>query len=130
LGGGERAAARREVENALADGAVGLSSELDYLPSRFGDAQEVADIARPLAEAGRPYVSHLRAYGGDVGSGLDELVAVGRGAGVRVHASHLWGTPDDIGAALRAGGAAGGGGPFAMYPHPGSRPDPAPPLPP
>src|SRR5215813_2305528 len=83
LGPGERAAARREAENALADGAVGLSSGLDYLPSRFGAPGEIADIARPLAGAQRPYVSHLRAYGDGVGSGLDELVAVGRAAGAR-----------------------------------------------
>src|SRR5216684_3396657 len=96
LGPGERAAARREVEDALGDGAVGLSSGLDYLPSRFGDFEEVADIARPLAAAGRPYVSHLRGYGPQVRAGLDELAAVGRGAGIRVHASHLWGAPADI----------------------------------
>src|SRR5438034_2900068 len=100
LGPGERAAARRQVEDALADGAVGLSSGLDYLPSRFGDVAEIAGIARPLAGAGRPYVSHLRAYGADVGSGLDELVAVGRGVGARVHASHLWGARAGIEAAL------------------------------
>ncbi|HVB45688.1 MAG TPA: hypothetical protein VNF47_23690 [Streptosporangiaceae bacterium] len=54
LDAGQRAAARRQVEQALADGAVGLSSGLDYLPSRFGDAGEVAARAVPLAEAGRP----------------------------------------------------------------------------
>ncbi len=66
LGPGERTAARRQVEEALAEGAVGLSSGLDYLPSRFGDIDEIADMARPLAAAGRPYVSHLRGYGPDV----------------------------------------------------------------
>ncbi len=59
LGTSELAAARREVESALTDGAVGLSSGMDYVPSRFGAAGEVADLARPLAAAGRPYVSHL-----------------------------------------------------------------------
>ena len=113
----ELAAARREVENALADGAVGLSSGLDYLPSRFGAAGEIAGIARPLAGAERPYVSHLRAYGADVGSGLDELVAVGRGAGVRVHASHLWGSPAAIEAAFQAADAAGVGVSYDMYPY-------------
>ncbi|HXZ71479.1 MAG TPA: amidohydrolase family protein, partial [Streptosporangiaceae bacterium] len=113
----ERAAARREVEDALADGAVGLSSGLDYLPSRFGAAGEIADMARPLAGAERPYVSHLRAYGADVGSGLEELVAVGRAAGVRVHASHLWGTPAGIEAAFRAADAAGVGISYDMYPY-------------
>jgi N-acyl-D-amino-acid deacylase len=112
----ERAAAR-EVESALADGAVGLSSGLDYLPSRFGAAGEIADIARPLAGAERPYVSHLRAYGAGVGSGLDELVAVGRAAGVRVHASHLWGIPAGIEAAFRAAEAAGVAVSYDMYPY-------------
>src|SRR3984893_9871129 len=106
LGPAERVAARREVENALSDGAVGLSSGLDYLPSRFGGIEEVADIARPLAVAGRPYVSHLRAYGPEVRAGLDELVAVGRGGGIRVHASHLWGAPADIGGAFKSAEAA------------------------
>ena len=117
LDAAERAAARREVGRALADGAVGLSSGLDYLPSRFGTAGEIATIARPLAGAERPYVSHLRAYGGDVGPGLDELVAVGRDAGVRVHASHLWGSPAGIEAAFRAADAAGVAVSYDMYPY-------------
>ena len=112
----ERAAARRQVENALADGAVGLSSGLDYLPSRFAAMEEVADIARPLADAGRPYVSHLRAYGREVQAGLGELVAVGRRAGIRVHASHLWGAPAGIEAAFRSADAAGVAATYDMYP--------------
>jgi N-acyl-D-amino-acid deacylase len=117
LGREERAAARREVETALADGAAGLSSGLDYLPSRFGMAEEVADIARPLASAGRPYVSHLRSYGAGVGEGLEELAAVGQKAGVRVHASHLWGPPAAIEAAFRAAGDAGVAITYDMYPY-------------
>jgi N-acyl-D-amino-acid deacylase len=117
LGPAERAAARREVEDALADGAAGLSSGLDYLPSRFGRPDEVADIARPLAAAGRPYVSHLRGYGPEVGAGLAELAEVGRRAGIRVHASHLWGKPADIEAAFGQASAAGVALTFDMYPY-------------
>jgi N-acyl-D-amino-acid deacylase len=117
LGPADRAAARDQVERALADGAVGLSSGLDYLPSRFGQAEEVADMARPLAAAGRPYVSHLRGYGPDVAAGLTELAAVGAAAGVRVHASHLWGKPGDIEPALRRAEAAGVAVTFDMYPY-------------
>jgi N-acyl-D-amino-acid deacylase len=112
-----RAAARRQVEDSLAEGAVGLSSGLDYLPSRFGGIEEMAEIAQPLADAGRPYVSHLRSYGPDVRAGLDELVAAGAGAGARVHASHLWGEPADIEAALTAADAAGVPVSFDMYPY-------------
>ena len=111
----ERAAARAEVEKALADGAVGLSSGLDYLPSRFGDVGEMAELARPLAAAGRPYVSHLRSYGPDVRAGLDELVAVGRAAATAVHASHLWGPPAEIASSFRAADAAGVAISYDMY---------------
>jgi N-acyl-D-amino-acid deacylase len=105
------------VEKALADGAVGVSSGLDYLPSRFGAIDEIVDIVRPLAEAGRPYVSHLRAYGPQVKAGLDELVAVGRGAGIRVHASHLWGAPADIQLAFKSANASGVAVTYDMYPY-------------
>src|SRR5215471_2373852 len=115
LGPAERAAARRELETALADGAVGLSSGLDYLPSRLGSADEVANIARPLAAADRPYVSHLRGYGPQVRAGLAELTEIGRGAGARVHASHLWGKPADIEAAFGLAEAAGVAVTFDMY---------------
>ena len=115
LGAPERAAARQQLETALAEGAVGLSSGLDYLPSRFGGADEVADIARPLAAADRPYVSHLRGYGPQVRAGLAELTEVGRGAGIRVHASHLWGKPADIEAAFGLAEAAGVAVTFDMY---------------
>ncbi len=117
LSGAERAAARRQVEDALADGAVGLSSGLDYLPSRFGAVGEVAEMARPLADAGRPYVSHLRGYGPDVRGGLGELVAVGAAAGARVHASHLWGEPAGIQAAITAADEAGVAVSYDMYPY-------------
>jgi N-acyl-D-amino-acid deacylase len=117
LGPGAWTAARRAVENALADGAVGLSSGLDYLPSRFAGIEEAAEMARPLAAAGRPYVSHLRGYGPDVGSGLAELVTIGRSAGVRVHASHLWGAPADIQTAFESADARGVSVSYDMYPY-------------
>jgi N-acyl-D-amino-acid deacylase len=117
LGLSQLAAARREIGNALADGAVGLSSGMDYLPSRYATVEEIAELARPLAEAGRPYVSHLRSYGPGVQEGLQELVAVGQRTGGKVHASHLWGAPAAIGAAFGAADAAGVHVSYDMYPY-------------
>jgi N-acyl-D-amino-acid deacylase len=113
----QRRAARDQVERALTQGAVGLSSGLDYLPSRYGDAAEVAELARPLAAADRPYVSHLRGYGPNVAAGLAELTEVGRRSVARVHASHLWGPPPAIEAALAAADAAGVPLSFDAYPY-------------
>jgi N-acyl-D-amino-acid deacylase len=113
----QRAAARGQVETALAQGAAGLSSGLDYLPSRYGDAAEVAEMTRPLAAAGRPYVSHLRGYGPRVAAGLAELTEVGRGSGTRVHASHLWGSPAAIEPAFTEADRAGVRLSFDAYPY-------------
>ncbi len=114
---GARAAGRAQVEAALAQGAAGLSSGLDYLPSRYGDPAEVAEMARPLAAAGRPYVSHLRGYGPRVGAGLAELTEVGRRSGARVHASHLWGPPPTIESAFAEADRAGVRLSFDAYPY-------------
>src|ERR1700684_1941872 len=103
----QRGAARDQVERALTQGAVGLSSGLDYLPSRYGDPAEVAELARPLAAADRPYVSHLRGSAPHWAAGLAELPETGRRSGARGHASHLWGPPSDIEAAFEAADAAG-----------------------
>ncbi len=113
----QRRAARDQVERALTQGAVGLSSGLDYLPSRYGDPAEVAELARPLAAADRPYVSHLRGYGPNVAAGLAELTETGRRSGARVHASHLWGPPSDIEAAFAAADATGLPLSFDAYPY-------------
>jgi N-acyl-D-amino-acid deacylase len=110
-------AARDQVEHALAEGAAGLSSGLDYLPSRYGAPAEVAVLAAPLAAAGRPYVSHLRGYGPNVAAGLAELTEVGRRSGARVHASHLWGHPSAITPAFASADAAEVPLTFDAYPY-------------
>ena len=113
----EVAAARDDVERALADGAAGLSSGLEYVPSRFGTAEEIAALAAPLAGTGQPYVSHLRGYGARVRDGLAELIDVGARAGVRVHASHLWTTPADLDGGVSDADDRGVELSFDMYPY-------------
>lgn len=110
-------AARAEVERALTAGAVGLSSGLDYIPSRFSPAAECAAIAAPLVDGRRPYVSHLRGYGPQVRAGLAELVQVGAAATIPVHASHLWGDPAEIDKALADADEIGVPVSYDMYPY-------------
>ena len=87
----ELAAMRREVERGLAEGAVGLSSGLEYVPGRFGDAAELAELARPVASAGLPYVTHMRAYGVNAPQGMAEARSIGTASGAAVHISHYHG---------------------------------------
>ncbi len=87
----ELAAMRRTVEGGLADGAVGLSSGLEYLPGRYADVAELAELCRPVAAAGLPYVTHMRGYGLSAVDGVAEARAIGVAAGVAVHMSHYHG---------------------------------------
>ena len=84
------------VEQALADGALGLSTGLEYVPGRFADAAELSELCAPVAAAGAVYVTHMRGYEADAWRGLAEVGAIGRLSGVAVHVSHLHGPANMI----------------------------------
>ncbi|MFG2073857.1 N-acyl-D-amino-acid deacylase family protein [Nonomuraea maritima] len=86
------AAMLRHVERGLSEGAVGLSSGLEYLPGRHAGADELAALCAPLG--GLPYVTHMRAYGDRAGVGMAEVVDIARRSGAAVHVSHLHGPAD------------------------------------
>jgi N-acyl-D-amino-acid deacylase len=86
------AAMLRHVERGLAEGAVGLSSGLEYRPARYAGAEELAALCAPLG--GRPYVTHMRAYGARAGIGMAEVVDIAGRSGAAVHVSHLHGPAD------------------------------------
>ncbi|NUT09583.1 MAG: amidohydrolase family protein [Nonomuraea sp.] len=88
----ELAAMVERVERGLSDGAVGLSSGLEYLPGRYADAAELAALCAPLG--GLPYVTHMRAYGVNAGVGMAEVADIARRSGAAVHVSHLHGPAD------------------------------------
>src|SRR5688572_6439637 len=77
----ELARMRRLVREAMEEGAVGLSSGLDYIPSRYADADELAALCEEVAPFGGVYVTHMRRYDpeGVLGS-LDEVFRIGRQA--------------------------------------------------
>ena len=94
-------AMRHQVENALDDGAVGLSSGLDYIPSRYADTDELVALCRPVADVGAIYVTHMRGYGARAAEGLREVAAIARASEVAAHVSHLLGEAVDPRAARR-----------------------------
>lgn len=82
------------VEAGLADGALGLSSGLEYVPGAFADAAELATLCAPVAAAGGVYVSHLRGYGPKALAGLAELREIVDRSGIAGHVSHFKGPAD------------------------------------
>src|SRR5262249_27779628 len=80
----------RLVREAMEQGAVGLSSGLDYIPSRYADTEELIALCRAIAPFGGVYVTHMRRYDPEgVLGAMDEVERIGREAGVAVHISHF-----------------------------------------
>lgn len=80
----------RLVREAMEQGAVGLSSGLDYIPSRYATTEELIALCRAIAPFGGVYVTHMRSYAPDgVLGAMDEVFRIGRESGAAVHISHL-----------------------------------------
>lgn len=78
------------VEDAMADGAVGLSTALEYTPGREAAQGELAAVAEPVARRDGVIMSHLRSEDDDaIEAAIDELLDQGRRSGARVHVAHL-----------------------------------------
>jgi N-acyl-D-amino-acid deacylase len=82
-------AMRARVARAFAEGAIGLSSGLEYDPGYHAAAGELSALAAEAAAAGGVYATHLRDEGDAVLDALAEAMDVGRAAGAAVHVSHL-----------------------------------------
>ncbi|HWM08351.1 MAG TPA: D-aminoacylase [Solirubrobacteraceae bacterium] len=84
----ELALMRRRLEEALDQGAVGMSSGLVYAPSMYAPLEELVELGRILARHGVPYTSHIRNETHGLEDAVEEALAVGRGSGAAVHLSH------------------------------------------
>lgn len=81
---------RRLVREAMEQGAVGLSSGLDYIPSLYADEAELAALCEEIAPFGGVYVTHMRGYAPHTIEGsMDEVANIGLKAGCAVHISHF-----------------------------------------
>lgn len=77
------------VDRALADGACGASTGLEYTPGAFAPLDELIALSRPLAGRGLPYATHMRNEDDQLLEALDESIAVARGARCALQVSHL-----------------------------------------
>jgi len=82
---------RREVRRGMEEGAVGVSTGIDYPFECFATTDEMVEVCEAMAPWGGLYVTHMRYKKGTMRA-LKEAVEIGRRAGVPVHISHLKGT--------------------------------------
>ncbi len=80
---------RALVASAMRDGAVGLSTSLQYPPAPYASTGELIALAREAANAGGRYATHLRSEGDAIMPALDEAIRIGREASLPVEIWHL-----------------------------------------
>lgn len=105
------------VEEGISQGALGLSSGLDYVPGTFAEAAELAALCGPVAAADGVYVSHIRGYEENSSPAVDELILICRTAGVKGHVSHFHARPELVAEALSRAEAAGVDLSWDAYPY-------------
>ena len=112
------------VEAALAEGACGASSGLEYTPGAFASTEELIALCRPLAARRLPYATHMRNEDDRLLDSIDESIAVARGAGCPLQISHLktqgprnWSKLDTVFARVESAARAGLDVAFDRYPY-------------
>ncbi|KJQ55669.1 N-acyl-D-amino-acid deacylase family protein [Microbacterium sp. SA39] len=120
----ERRRMQKLVAQGMAEGALGLSTGLDYAPGIFQDASEIAALCEPVARAGGVYVTHMRGgYEANTAAGTGEIAEIARrateraGATLPVHISHFHADADIVLAQLAALDAVGVDVTFDAYPY-------------
>ena len=86
---GHFAAIHRQMERALADGALGVSLGLGYAPECFYSTADLIRALQPVAGTDIPVTVHMRQEGGGVVDSVEEMIAVARALRCPVHISHL-----------------------------------------
>lgn len=91
------------LEQALDEGAFGLSSGLVYPPGMYSGPEEIVPLAAAVRRYGRLYATHVRNETDGVLDAISEGIDVARRAGTRLQLSHVkvasrerWGTMDAV----------------------------------
>jgi N-acyl-D-amino-acid deacylase len=107
-------AMKQLVAQAMKDGALGLSTSLQYVPDRFATTEEIIELAKVAAQYGGVYLTHQRSESGAIFESIDEVVRIGREAKIPAEIWHLktaykanWGLMPKVLARLEAARASG-----------------------
>lgn len=96
MGFGNRAPSAVELERmkalvgeAMAGGALGLSSGLEYTPGSFASTEELIELCRVAAGSGGVYATHMRDEEEGILEAVDEAFRIARETPIRLQISHL-----------------------------------------
>jgi N-acyl-D-aspartate/D-glutamate deacylase len=102
------------VRQAMEDGAVGLSTSLQYAPAPYAKTEEIIAMAAEASKFGGIYATHMRDEGDRVLPAIDEALRIGREAHIPVEIWHIkvggkqnWGRMPEVVAKIDAARAKG-----------------------
>jgi len=80
---------RQMVQQAMREGAIGLSTGLEYETGKPASTEEVITLARAASAFGGMYISHIRDEADKTFEALNEAMQIGREARLPVQISHI-----------------------------------------
>ena len=102
------------VRQGMQDGAVGLSSALEYAPAPYAKTEELIALAHEASKSSGIYATHMRNESDAVLSAIDEALRIGREAHIPVEIWHIkvagrenWGRMPEVVAKINAARAEG-----------------------
>jgi N-acyl-D-amino-acid deacylase len=131
VGQSQRAATTAELDQmktlvaqAMQQGALGVSTSLQYVPGRFASTDEIVELAKVARHYGGIYISHQRSESNQIIASLDEVFAVAERADIPAEVWHLktayranWGRMPEILKHFEAARARGLDVTANMYPY-------------
>lgn len=77
------------VREAMQEGALGLGTSLIYAPAFYASTEELIELSKAAGEYDGMYISHIRSEGNRFVESVEELLTIGREAGIHAEIHHL-----------------------------------------
>ncbi len=77
------------IDQAMREGAIGISTSLIYLPAMYSMTEEIINMSKVAAKYGGVYFSHIRDEGDKIDSALDEIFQIAREAHIPINVWHM-----------------------------------------
>jgi len=77
------------LKTAIDEGAIGMSTGLIYPPGVYAKTEELIELSKVLKQKGLVYATHMRSEGDMLVESVQEVIRIGREAGVKAHISHI-----------------------------------------
>jgi N-acyl-D-amino-acid deacylase len=102
------------VQQAMEEGALGLTTALIYAPNNYARTPELMALARESARCGGMYTAHMRSEGDHIEQAVEETIDIAKDSGAPAEIHHFkfigrdnWGKRDKVVAMISAARAAG-----------------------